>query len=109
MKHTGIAIAVALLFFSPLTHAWEPPTVEDVDALSDVVDNAWTNNAIAKIIPPGDFDYNNSLGVIGYESGFDTNFLASLVAVTNAVGTNVFTLYPVEVIEATSGTLRVRY
>lgn len=110
-KHAVLAVlGVAAAFcFAATALAWDIETVADVDDLEDLVDTAWTNNGIAKIIPPGDFDYNNALGVIAYEDGFDTNFFASLDAVTNGVGTNTFALYPVEVIEATSGTSRVRY
>lgn len=93
----GIAVCLAAL-------AADVPTVSTVSSLEGMVNAAWTNNSMAKIMPPGDFPWNNSLGVIAYETGFDTNFLAAIVPETNAT----FTLYPVEVIE-TNTTPRQRH
>jgi len=104
----ALGIAATLCFVIPAS-AWNLETVADTGDLEAIVDIAWTNNSLAKIIPPGDFDYNNTLGVIAYEEGFDTNFLAALLVVTNGTGTNTFLRYPVEVIETTNGSDRVRY
>jgi len=109
MKHASAAALFVLLCSVCVTSAQDIETIADLDALENIVDVAWTNNDFSKIIPPGDFDYNNTLGLIAYEDGFETNFLASLIAVTNSNGTNIFLRYPVEVIETTNGSDRVRY
>jgi len=85
-------------------------TVSNLTDLVEIVDISWTNNTFSKIIPPGDVKYNNNLGVIAYADGFDTNFIASLIAVTNDTGTGTnFVLYPVKVMEITNGTDRARH
>lgn len=80
-----------------------------MDNLEAIVDAVWTNNTMAKIMPPGESTWNNNLGVIGYETGFETNFLAALIAVTDSSGTNTFVRYPIEVFETTNGSDRVRH
>jgi len=101
----GLTAAVGLSVPAP---ASDVQTVADLDAFEDVVDAAWTNNPLSKVMPPCDLPYDNNLGLIGYEDGFDTNFLAALMTETNTSGTNVCVLYPVEVIETTNGSDRVR-
>ena len=112
MKNILAAVlgTVVMLSFTGLAYSLSDILIiANLDNLEDIVDTAWTNNSLAKIIPPGDANYNNDFGVIGYENGFDTNFLASLITVTNGTGTNTFLLYPITVIETVIGSDRVRH
>lgn len=98
----GVAVCVAAF-------AADVPTVSSVSSFEVIVDAAWTNDSMVKFMPPGDIPWNNSLGVIAFEDGFETNFLTALPVMTNASGTNAFFRYPVKVIETTNGLDRVRY
>ena len=59
------------------------PTVGSVGSLVEHVNGAWTNDCVARAVPPASVIYNRDLGVVGYAAGFDTNFLAGLSIVTN--------------------------
>ena len=104
--YIGVFAFCCLTLFA---HAGDIHTIAVLGDLVDIVDVAWTNNSMAKVVPPGDTTYNNDLDVIAYEPGFETNFLASLIAVTNGTGTNAFILYPIKVVETTNGSDRVRH
>ena len=77
----GAALAVVALLTFALSSAGID-TIDDLDDLENVVNAAFTNSQMARIMPPG-ISYDNDLGVLGYASGFSTNFLNSLVPETN--------------------------
>lgn len=67
-------------------HVHAGTNVGSVAALAELtamIDIAYTNSPLAHVILPGTGTYTNHLGVIGYASGFDSNFLTSLPPVTN--------------------------
>lgn len=99
-----------LFSFTNISYATNIQTVADLDGLESIINISWTNNSMSKLFPPGNTKYNNDLGIIAYEDGFETNFLAQLIAVTNETGTGTnFVLRPVKITETTNGSDRVRY
>ena len=80
------------------------PVVSNVVELSGIVDVSWTNNSMAKVVPPGRASYNNDIGVAVYAEGFAGSFLDALIPVTNNIGTNSFLMYPLVVTEVTNDT-----
>ena len=83
-------------------------TVSNITELVNIVNSTWVSNSVNTIMPPGDSEYANSYGAVSFTPSFDTNFIASLLAVTNSIGTNDFLTYPLEVSETTGTTGRVR-
>jgi len=75
-------LLIAVMAMTAVSLHAQVATVEDLSAIEDRIDTAWTNSTIARIIPPG-IVYDTDLGVFGYASGFSSNFLSSLVPETN--------------------------
>jgi len=110
MRHPVVLILglTAVVGLSAAASASDIQTGADLAALEDVVDAAWTNNPMSKVMPPGDMEYNNHLGPVGYQDGFETNFLDALIPVTNGAAPDTYVRYPFEVIETVSGSDRLR-
>jgi len=81
MVVSGLAVVVFLMTFPLLA---EIDTLDNVDDLEGIVNAAFTNSQMARVMPPG-ISYDNDLGVLGYASGFSSNFLNSLVSETNGL------------------------
>jgi len=95
--------------FAEKLSAEDIPVITNLTDLEDIVNSTWVSNSINRLMPPAkDCVYNNSLGAIAYNDGFDTNFIASLTPVVLYNGTNEFVIYPVEVIETNSISGRIR-
>jgi hypothetical protein len=103
-------IMFSMLFcFAGITSARDVPVVTNLTDLESIVNSTWVSNSINRLMPPAkDCVYNNSLGAIAYNDGFDTNFIASLTPVVLYNGTNEFMMYPVEVIETNNSSGRIR-
>jgi len=98
-----------LFFFVGTTSARDVPVVTNLTDLENIVNSTWISNSINRLMPPAkDCVYNNSLGAIAYNDGFDTNFIAALTPVVLYNGTNEFVMYPVEVIETNNSSGRIR-
>ncbi len=98
----NLIIRVMLFCIAGLAYASDIQVVNNLGDLENIINTTWNSNSVNKIMPPGDAEYKNSFGAISYATGFDTNFLDSLIAVTNNSGTNSFILYPLEVSETTN-------
>ena len=110
MRHVFCVVTIffTVLCFTEFTHAEDIQTVTNINNLSEIVNTTWISNNVNKIMPPGDSKYKNSFGAVAFTANFDTNFIASLIAITNYNDTNSFLIYPVEVIETTNGADRIR-
>ena len=104
-----IIIYSMLFCFAGISSAKDIPVVTNLTDLENIVNFTWVSNSINRLMPPAkDCVYNNSLGAIAYNDGFDTNFIASLTSVVLYNGTNEFVMYPVEVIETNNISGRIR-
>ncbi len=107
-KWLNIVTVVFTVWFSLDSRAADIQTVSNMTELVDIVNSTWVSNSVNKIMPPGGSEYANSYGAVAFAPAFDTNFIASLLPVTNSIGTNDFLTYPLEVSETTGTTGRVR-
>lgn len=107
-NHIFLISTTVILCFAPPARSSEISTVSNLSDVEQLVNSAWTNTSAARIIPPGAFPHDTFLGIIAFENGFSPDFLNALTAITNGTGTNAFLQYPVEVVESTNGTSRVR-
>jgi hypothetical protein len=82
----GIVLASLLLACPAISRTQAATNITVVTSLSELtmtIDVAYTSSPLARVVLPGAGTYTNHLGVIGYASGFDSNFLANLPPVTN--------------------------
>ena len=98
----AVCLALVTGAVAVLSLRGEIGTVDDLGELEGIVDAAFTNSQMARIMPPG-ISYDNDLGVLGYANGFSTDFLNSLVSETNGSVVSYVLL-----ITETNGTTRYR-
>lgn len=71
------------------------PVISTTNDLQSITHAAWTNSTASRILPPEAMSFRSSLGVVAYDAAFDTNFLNSLVPLTNG-GVTRFPVIAVE-------------
>lgn len=85
-----MCVAVLAVAFASTAIAQEvPDAVQSSPELVTRVEGVWTNSQWPRIVPPGVADQRIDVGLIPFTADFDTNFLATLVGVTNG-GVNQF-------------------